>query len=210
MPKTAVYLEIGSKRTFAAAVDWPGWCRSGRDETTALEALVEYGPRYSGVVGGTAGFKPPDKPDELEVVERLAGNATTDFGAPGVIPDLDRVTFSHEELERLLELFQGCWRAFERARTAAGDRELRKGPRGGGRSAGEIEEHVRAAEESYAGALGLKGDFLTAVRARARGELPDRGPRGGERWPAPYGIRRAAWHVLDHAWEIEDRSTSQG
>jgi len=25
-------------------------------------------------------------------------------------------------------------------------------------------------------------------------------------WPARYAIRRTAWHVLDHAWEIEDRS----
>jgi hypothetical protein len=38
-----------------------------------------------------------------------------------------------------------------------------------------------------------------------RGELAERGPRGGIRWPARYYVRRAAWHVLDHAWEIEDR-----
>ena len=25
-------------------------------------------------------------------------------------------------------------------------------------------------------------------------------------WPAPYALRRIAWHALDHAWEIEDRS----
>jgi len=43
------------------------------------------------------------------------------------------------------------------------------------------------------------------LQARARGELPELGPRGGKRWPAPYAIRRSAWHALDHAWEIEDR-----
>jgi hypothetical protein len=32
-------IEAGSKRTFASAVAWPGWCRAGRDETAALEAL---------------------------------------------------------------------------------------------------------------------------------------------------------------------------
>jgi hypothetical protein len=37
--------------------------------------------------------------------------------------------------------------------------------------------------------------------------IPTRGPRGGARWSARYFVRRAAWHVLDHAWEIEDRST---
>ena len=28
----------------------------------------------------------------------------------------------------------------------------------------------------------------------------------GARWPVRHGIRRSAWHVLDHAFEIEDRS----
>jgi len=26
-------------------------------------------------------------------------------------------------------------------------------------------------------------------------------------WPARYAVRRLAWHVMDHAWEIEDRSS---
>jgi hypothetical protein len=209
MPKTAVYLEIGSRRTFACAIDWPGWCRSGRDETTALEALLEYGPRYSGVVGATTAFKPPSKVDDFEVVERVSGDATTDFGAPGAIPDVDRRSLEDGELARLEEIFRACWRTFDKAAKTAYGRELSKGPRGGGRDVPGIEEHVRGAEASYAGQVGKKGDLVTVVRARAAGELPDRGPRGGERWPARYAIRRAAWHVLDHAWEIEDRSTSQ-
>ena len=33
MPKgTRVYIERGAKRAFASAADWPGWCRSGKDE----------------------------------------------------------------------------------------------------------------------------------------------------------------------------------
>lgn len=24
-------------------------------------------------------------------------------------------------------------------------------------------------------------------------------------WPVRYTIRRLAWHILDHAWEMEDR-----
>ena len=48
--------------------------------------------------------------------------------------------------------------------------------------------------------------FVEALAAKVRGELPERGPRGGERWPAAFAIRRTAWHALDHAWEIEDRS----
>jgi hypothetical protein len=38
-PGLDVYVETGAKRTFAGAVDWPGWCRSGRDEEAAIEAL---------------------------------------------------------------------------------------------------------------------------------------------------------------------------
>ena len=29
---TDVYLELGTKRVFACALEWPGWCRGGRDE----------------------------------------------------------------------------------------------------------------------------------------------------------------------------------
>ena len=36
--------------------------------------------------------------------------------------------------------------------------------------------------------------------------LPEKGPRGGTIWLPRYFVRRAAWHVLDHAWEIEDRA----
>jgi hypothetical protein len=47
MKKIDVYLEVSKKRSFAGAIEWPGWCRSGRDEESALEALCEYGLRYS-------------------------------------------------------------------------------------------------------------------------------------------------------------------
>jgi hypothetical protein len=200
-----VYLEVGSKRVFAAAVDWPGWCRAGKDEESALQALVDHAPRYAKVVGRSADFRPPTMVSELKVSERLKGDATTDFGAPGAIPKADRRPLAGAELGRLERLFDSCWAAFKRVSKTAEGRELVKGPRGGGRGLSQIEEHVIGAEESYAAQIGLRGDFTAAVRARAAGELPDRGPRGGERWPARYGIRRAAWHVLDHAWEIEDR-----
>src|SRR5829696_10075665 len=79
----AVYLEEGKKRTFAGALDWPGWCRRGRNESEALTAMFEYGPRYGPILSGTRlGFVAPKKLSQLTAVERLPGNATTDFGAP--------------------------------------------------------------------------------------------------------------------------------
>ena len=34
----------------------------------------------------------------------------------------------------------------------------------------------------------------------------DGSPLPGGTWPLRYAARRFAWHVLDHAWEIEDRT----
>ena len=83
--KIDVYLEIGKKRTFAGALDWPGWCRSGRDEASALQALCDYGSRYGRVLHtARLGFQAPADPSAFVVRERLEGNATTDFGAPGI------------------------------------------------------------------------------------------------------------------------------
>jgi hypothetical protein len=85
-----VYLEVGDKRVFAGAIDWPAWARSGRDEDAALEALFAYARRYARALKGTRlGFEVPEDPSALRVVERLPGTATTDFGAPDVPPSAD-------------------------------------------------------------------------------------------------------------------------
>jgi hypothetical protein len=51
-----------------------------------------------------------------------------------------------------------------------------------------------------------RSEILEALEAAGRGELPERGPRGGKIWPVRYYFRRSAWHILDHVWEIKDRS----
>jgi len=47
--------------------------------------------------------------------------------------------------------------------------------------------------------------ILETLVASAQGEIAEQGPRGGKRWLPRYFVRRMAWHVLDHIWEIEDR-----
>src|SRR5687767_14300987 len=75
-----VYLEIGRKRTFAGVIDWPGWCRMGRDQATALQALFEAAPAYARILRpARLGFQVPHDLSVFVVVERLKGNATTDF-----------------------------------------------------------------------------------------------------------------------------------
>jgi hypothetical protein len=50
--------------------------------------------------------------------------------------------------------------------------------------------------------------ILDGLEAAVHGKLPERGPRGGVIWKPRAYMRRTAWHVLDHAWEIEDRIQS--
>ena len=86
----------------------------------------------------------------------------------------------------------------------------------GGRDRDQIIRHVNGAEiDEYAPKVGVKvpletrGDaealrtyrdaFVEAIRQHhARGE-PARS------WALQFLIRRCAWHMLDHAWELEDR-----
>src|SRR3954452_16197586 len=90
---TRAYLETGSKRTFAMALDWPGWGRSGKTSEEALEALADYVTRYA-KVAAKAGFDLGAADTEFEVVQTVPGNATTAFGSPAafVRADGERVT----------------------------------------------------------------------------------------------------------------------
>lgn len=218
-----VYVEIGKRRAFAGALAWPGWCRSGREEESALRALCDYGARYADALRSTGlDFDPPADVSAFNVIERLEGDATTDFGAPGQVPGYDQRPLDQAALQRLQDVLRACWRAFDEAARAAVGKELRKGPRGGGREREGVVQHVLGADASYLRQLGWKfkqdegasldqeldrtrAAILEGLAAAARGELPARGPRGGVRWTPRYFIRRSAWHVLDHAWELEDR-----
>ena len=215
----AVFLEVGKKRTFAGAIDWPGWCRSGRDADAALEALAEAGRRYGSALRGTRlGFEAPKGNPDFSIRERVKGDATTDFGAPSRELKDDAAGVSERELKRLSSFLRAGWRALDRAVAEAEGRELRKGPRGGGRSLEAIVRHVLEAEAGYLGALGwktrareaaqeIREEVIAGLRASVAGEIPKRGPRGGKRWVPRYFVRRTVWHALDHAWEIEDRAT---
>src|SRR3990172_7256036 len=106
-----VYLEIGRQRTFAGAVDWPGWCRSGRDEAGAVAALLAAAPRYA----------------------RALRSSRLGFAAPVDAPSGDDARLPEDEIHRLQAVLKACWRAFDAAADAAAGRTLSKGPRGGGR-----------------------------------------------------------------------------
>jgi hypothetical protein len=204
-------------------LEWPGWCRSGRDEAAAVQTLFDYAPRYARAVKGL-GFKAPASVEELVVRERLAGDASTEMGSlTGNEPKYDRQPVETADHKRLIKFLEACWRALDAAVASARDKDLRTGARGGGRSLDKIVAHVLDGEGGYLRRLEYKRSreaetdlqltreaMLEALAASVRGEVPEFGPRGGKRWTARYFVRREAWHVLDHAWEIEDRSIARG
>ena len=198
---TRVYVEAGSKRVFACALDWPGWCRSGKTEEEALAALAAYAPRYA-PVARLARVKFDAKAAEQNVVERVRGGGTTDFGAPEVRLASDSEPLKGAELKRTRALLDAAWRYFDRVVERAPE-HLRKGPRGGGRDTAKIVDHVYGAEAAYAPKLGVRVKDPQERREALLAALDSEGTP----WPARYLARRTAWHALDHAWEIEDRST---
>ena len=210
-----VYLELGKKRVFACACEWPGWCRSAKSEQMALEHLDAYRDRY-GAVAAQAAVPFMSAGVEFNVVERVAGSATTDFGAPDSIPSWDLQPVSRSEAERLGALVKASWTIFDGI-VARAPSELRKGPRGGGRDRDKIVDHVLAAEARYARKMGVRHreprrDDIQAIAALRRDIMEvltaawDGTPLVPNGWPPRCAGRRIAWHVLDHLWEIEDRS----
>lgn len=214
---TDVYIEAGNKRVFACALDWPGWCRSAKDEAAALEALATYASRYAPAARRAKQSFDPKQAVSFRVVERIKGSANTDFGVPHEVAKRDTAPVSAADGKRIGALVSAAWAVFD-AVVAKAPAQLRKGPRGGGRDRDQIRDHVVNADATiYARKLGLRlteparGD-TAAIKAVRRAiltalEKPSNGqPQALKGWPQRYAARRIAWHALDHAWEIEDKS----
>ena len=186
-----VYLEVEKTWTFACAVDHPGWQRRARSSEKALEELEAYRDRYVEPV-----------PGELQVVGTLQGSMNTVW-APSEIGPWDAEPLSEQEIA----LLRRCWTTFDEtaARVSA---ELRKGPRGGGRDRDAIVEHVREAERSYARKVGVRVPPRTPWAEQREAIIAGLRAPTDDRWPPKYLARRTAWHVLDHAWEMQDKDLS--
>lgn len=213
--RIAVAIEAAAKRTFASAVDWPGLARSGKTESAALQALAACLQRYA-IVARSAGEDFAGAGLELDVVETGEGNASTEFGVPGRVTDADRRPTSAADAGRLTRLVAAAWSRLDEIAAAAPE-SLRKGPRGGGRDTLKIVEHALMADHAYAREMGLRLSAPTPDDRWSIDELREailailRQPSDGSvladrKWTARYAAHRIAWHALDHAWEIEDRT----
>jgi len=212
-----VILEMGKKRrVVAGAMDWPGLDRWGTTEDDALGKLSSYRPRYSGVAerAGLDGAFASAR--DVQVVERVPGSSSTDFWGIAHVPSqIEAEVLSPADLERRLNLLRACWASFDDV-AAHVSHELRPGARSAGRSRDQIIRHVYYNEpEQFSrkvevrtpievvltpdGLAAHRQAYLDAIRAYNAEGKPAR------TWPIQFLVRRTAHHVMDHAWELEDR-----
>ncbi len=207
-----IYLELGGKKVVSWSLEWPGWCRIRASEEAAMQALIDYEGRYR-VVAQRAGLE--FAPGDLTVKARLPGDANTAWGVPSVTAPVEAEPLGAVTAQRNVALLLASWELLEEA-VAATPAELTRGPRGGGRDRDDIRRHVIEAERMYARKIGVRQppfavDDVSALHAM-RGKIaevlatPNPGePIHGGGWNASYTVRRMAWHVVDHLWELEDR-----
>jgi hypothetical protein len=212
-----VILEIGKKRrVVAGAMDWPGLDRWGTSDEDAQEKLASYMPRYADVAERAGLGKAFTAAHDLEVVERVPGSSSTDFWGIAHVPsEIEREVLPPADLERRLDLLQACWAYFDDV-AARITEELRPGPRSAGRNHDQIVRHVYGSEPEQMsrkvevrtpldvvltpkGLAAHRKAYLDAIRAyNADG-------KAARTWPIQFLIRRTAHHLMDHAWEMEDR-----
>lgn len=213
-----IILEVGTKgrRVVAAAIDWPGLDRWGTSEDDALRKLTSYLPRYAAVAQRAGMGDAFERQRTVEVIERHPGSSSTDFWGVAHVPsEREQEALSAAALERRLDLLRACWACFDDV-AARVSPELRPGPRGGGRSRDQIIRHVYGTEpDQFSRKVGVRTEldavltpeglathrqeYLDAIRAyNAEG-------RSARTWPIQFLIRRTGHHVMDHAWEMEDR-----
>jgi hypothetical protein len=213
-----VVLEVGPKgrRFVAGAVEWPGLDRWGRDEDEAVERLAAYVPRYGGVAERAGLADAFARQGAIEVQQRYGGNTSTDYwGIAHVASPLEAEVLPKDALERRLALLEAAWAYFDdvAGRVSA---ELRLGPRGGGWTRDELIRHVilnepdqfsRKVEVRTPRDVVLTPDGLAAHRQAYLDGIRAYNAEGrpARTWPIQFLVRRTAQHVMDHAWEMEDR-----
>jgi hypothetical protein len=216
-----VMVEQGKKkRVVACAFDWSGWDRSAKTEDDALAVLEAYRPRYAKVAALAGLADAFGATGALSVVERRPGNGMTDYyGVSGMPAKPELEQMSEAECERKIALLRAAWTTFDDVASRVSP-ELRKGPRGGGRERDDIIWHTKGVEiHEIATKVGVHSSkdawrnpddlrahreaFVAGIRA-----FNAIGPAAGKWWTVQFTIRRAAWHMLDHAWELEDRDLS--
>jgi hypothetical protein len=208
------------KKAVAFTVDWPGWSRGAKTPDVALETLESYRGRYRPIAVAAGMGDEFDAAGPLDVIEDKEGPGSTDFWGISYAPSgAEPEPMGDTEFDRKIAVLRACWDYFDGV-AARVSPDMRKGPRGGGRDRDQIIRHtIRTESEEFAKRVGLRipegaaltpdglrthrEAYVTAMRAYNAGE--------GKRmrsWNLPFLIRHSAYHVMDHAWEMEDKDLS--
>jgi hypothetical protein len=208
------------KRWVAVAADWPGFERGGKTEDEAVAKLSRYLSRYLPIATRARLGSEFATQADLEIIGRYQGTGSTDFWGISFAPSpLDREPFDGPTFDRQVRLLRAAWAEFDdtAARVSA---ELRPGVRGGGRSRDQIVRHVLANEgDSFSKRVNAKSELADLLTPAGLAHHRDRyveamrawyaeaKPLG--KWTVPYLLRHTAYHVLDHAWEMQDRDLTE-
>lgn len=212
-----VIVEVGKKRrVVAGAMDWPGLDRWGTSEDDALSKLSSYLSRYA-VVAERAGLGSDfARARDVEAVERVPGSSSTDFWGVAHVPsETEHRVLSAEALDRRLDLLRACWATFDEV-AARVSPELRPGARSAGRSRDQIIRHVYGTEaEQFSRKVEVRTPLDVVLTADGLADHRQRyldairsynaEARTARSWPIQFLVRRTGHHVMDHAWEMEDR-----
>lgn len=220
--RTVVQRGPKEKKVAAFAIDWPGWSRGAKAPDAAVELLEAYRERYrpiARIAGLEAEF---DRAGDLEIVEDHVGVGSTDFWGISFAPSsFELARMPEDELERKVALLEAAWQFFDDV-AARVSPELQKGPRGGGRNRDEIIRHALGWERADLvrrvgvvadpvvpptpeGFRSHRDEYVAALRTyNAEGRMAR-----GRNWTIALLLRHTAYHVLDHAWEMEDKDLSQ-
>jgi len=218
--RTVVERGPKGKKAVAFAVDWPGWSRGAKTADLALATLESYRQRYRPIAVAAGVVDEYDAAGPLDVIEDRVGTGSTDFWGISFSPsDSEQGPMGDAEIDRKIRLLRACWAFFDgvAGRVSA---EMSKGPRGGGRDRDHIIRHtIRVESEDFAKRVGLRipeggalsPDGLLAYREEYVAAMHAYNSGEGKRmqsWTLPFLIRHSAFHVMDHAWEMEDKDLS--
>ena len=219
--RTVVQHGPKDKNVAAFAIDWPGWSRGAKTGPEAVELLETYRDRYRRVADIAGLASEFDSAGPLDIVEDHVGVGSTDFWAISFAPSsFERGQMPADELNRKLALLEATWRYFDDVGARVSP-EMAKGPRGGGRNRDEIIRHALGWERAdlvkrvgvvvdpvipatLEGLRSHRDEYVAALRTyNAEGRMAR-----GRNWTVALLLRHSAFHVLDHAWEMEDKDLS--
>jgi hypothetical protein len=140
------------------------------------------------------------------------------LGRLTIVTMTDVVGMSVPIRERKIALLRACWAYFDDVASRVSP-ELRKGPRGGGRDRDRVVRHANGSEiDDFAKKVGVITPLdawqdpveLRAYRDAFCEAIREHNARGASArtWTVQFLIRRCAYHMLDHAWEMEDKDLS--